>query len=260
MGNGKAVMRAMPDGHEPMTDASSPTVWRRYLPLAVILSGLGLFFALGGHRYVSFEVLRQHSEMLQAWVAAHMGLAMSAFFVAYAVVVTFSLPGGALMTMIGGFLFGTWIGGTIVVVAATLGASLIFLAARSAFGDLLRARAGPGLAKLEAGFRENAMSYLLVLRLVPLFPFFLVNLAPAFFGVPLRTYVVATFIGIVPGTFVYAGVGNGLDAVFAAGGEPDFTIVYEPEILVPLLALAALACLPIWYRRVIARRRPPRSS
>jgi uncharacterized membrane protein YdjX (TVP38/TMEM64 family) len=98
------------------------------------------------------------------------------------------------------------------------------------------------------------MSYLLVLRLVPLFPFFLVNLAPAFLGVPLSTYVVATLVGIVPGTFVYASVGAGLGAVLAAGGEPDLSIAWRPEVLGPLLGLAALACLPILYKRLKAGR------
>jgi uncharacterized membrane protein YdjX (TVP38/TMEM64 family) len=109
---------------------------------------------------------------------------------------------------------------------------------------------------MEAGFRENAMCYLLVLRLVPLFPFFLVNLAPAFLGVPLPTFVAATFVGIIPGTFVYAGVGSGLGAVLEAGREPDLGLIYQPEILLPLLALAALACVPLVYKRLKARRRP----
>ena len=247
-------MQAMPE-REPAAGASAQRRWRRYLPIAAIAAGLVVFFATGAHDYVSFEVLRQHQASLQGWVAAHTAAAVALFFLAYVAVVTFSLPGGALMTLIGGFLFGTWVGGMIVVLAATLGATLLFLAARTAFGDLLRAKAGPGIAKMEAGFRENAMSYLLVLRLVPLFPFFLVNLAPAFLGVPAATYVVATFIGIIPGTFVYASVGNGLGAVFEAGGEPDFAIIYEPEIFGPLLALAALACIPIVYKRIAARRR-----
>jgi uncharacterized membrane protein YdjX (TVP38/TMEM64 family) len=253
-------MRAMPDRRDPGSGASPRARWCRRLPLAVILLGLALFFAFGGHRYVNFETLRQHRETLQDWVAAHTALAMLVFFLAYVVVVAFSLPGAALMTMLGGFLFGTWLAGGLVVIAATLGATLVFLAARTAVGDLLRARAGPGLARLEAGFRENAMSYLLVLRLVPLFPFFLVNLAPAFFGVPLPTYVIATLLGIVPGTFVYASVGNGLGTVFAAGGEPNFAIIYEPAVLLPLLALAAFACIPVVYKRIAARRRAPKEE
>ena len=129
----------------------------------------------------------------------------------------------------------------------------VFLAARTAFGDLLRQKAGNRLKKLEAGFRENALSYMFVLRLVPLFPFWLVNLAPALFGVKLRTYIIATFFGIMPGGLVYAGVGNGLGAVLDAGKTPDLGIIFEPAILLPILGLAALSLIPVIYRRL----RPP---
>jgi uncharacterized membrane protein YdjX (TVP38/TMEM64 family) len=249
-------MRAAPERREPVPGVPSGGRWRRLLPIAVLGLGFALFFVSGADDYLSFEVLRQHRAALQAWVEAHTPAAIGLYFAAYVAVVAFSLPGGALMTLIGGFLFGTWLGGAVVVVAATLGATLLFLAARTAFGGLLRAKAGPGIQRMEAGFRENAMCYLLVLRLVPLFPFFLVNLAPAFLGVPLPTFVAATFVGIIPGTFVYAGVGSGLGAVLEAGREPDLGLIYQPEILLPLLALAALACVPLVYKRLKARRRP----
>jgi uncharacterized membrane protein YdjX (TVP38/TMEM64 family) len=164
--------------------------------------------------------------------------------------VAFSLPGALVATLTGGFLFGTVLGGTATVVAATIGATILFIAARTAFGDLLRAKAGPAIKRMEEGFRENAFSYLLVLRLVPLFPFFLVNLAPAFLGVTLPTFVGATFIGIIPGTFVFASLGNGLGAVFDAGRTPDLGLVKEPQVILPLLALAVLALVPVLYRRL----------
>jgi uncharacterized membrane protein YdjX (TVP38/TMEM64 family) len=107
---------------------------------------------------------------------------------------------------------------------------------------------------MEAGFRENAMSYLLVLRLVPLFPFWLVNLVPAFLGVPLRTYVIGTFFGIMPGTFVYASVGSGLGAILEAGESPDLGIIFKAEILIPLLGLALLALIPVIYKRIKTKR------
>jgi uncharacterized membrane protein YdjX (TVP38/TMEM64 family) len=140
------------------------------------------------------------------------------------------------------------------VVGATLVATAVFLAARTAFADVLRAKAGPTLQKMEAGFRENALSYLLVLRLVPLFPFFLVNLAPAFLGVPLRTYVAATFFGIIPGTVVYSSVGAGLGTILEQGGAPDKSIIWRLEVIGPLLGLAALALLPVLYKRMKAKR------
>jgi uncharacterized membrane protein YdjX (TVP38/TMEM64 family) len=140
------------------------------------------------------------------------------------------------------------------VVGATAGATLLFLAARTALGGTLRARAGPALKRMEAGFKKNALSYLLVLRLVPIFPFWLVNLVPAFLNVPLRVYVIGTFIGIIPGTAVFASIGNGLGALLADCRKPDFGVVFQPTILLPLLALAALALVPVLFRRWQGRR------
>lgn len=223
---------------------------RRMLPLAVLVAGLVAFFVLGLDRYVTLDTLRDNRQALSLWVADHLLLAALLYVLAYIAIVAFSLPGALIATLTGGFLFGTWFGGPLAVVSATIGATAIFLAARTALGDVLRAKAGPGLRKLEAGFGKNAFSYMLVLRLVPLFPFFLVNLAPAFLGVPLRTYVVATFIGIIPGTFVYASLGSGLGAIFEAGRDPDLGLFFEPHIIGPVLALAVLAMVPVVYKRM----------
>jgi len=140
------------------------------------------------------------------------------------------------------------------VVAATIGATILFIAAKTALGDLLRAKAGPFLQKMEAGFREDALSYLLVLRLIPLFPFFIVNLVPAFLGVSLRVFVIATFGGIIPGSFVYATVGAGLGSIFDAGGEFSASGILTPEIITALVGLAVLALLPVAYKRYKAKR------
>ncbi|HEX7006901.1 MAG TPA: VTT domain-containing protein, partial [Alphaproteobacteria bacterium] len=145
-------------------------------------------------------------------------------------------------------------GTVFAVIGATAGATVLFLAARTALGETLRARAGPALKRMEDGFRRNGLSYLLVLRLVPIFPFWLVNLVPAFLNVPLRVYLLGTFVGIIPGTAVFAGVGNGLGALLAECRMPDLGVVFRPEILLPLLALAALALVPVLYRRWQARR------
>ena len=158
------------------------------------------------------------------------------------------------MTITGGFLFGQWLGTTYVIFAATIGATILFLAARTALGDVLHAKAGPFLQKMEAGFQENALSYLLVLRLIPAFPFFIVNLVPAFLGVSLRVYVIATFVGIIPGTFVYATVGAGLGSIFDAGGEFSAGSILTPEIITALIGLAILALLPVAYKKVKAKR------
>lgn len=222
----------------------------RLWPVALLLAGLVAFFAFDLDRFLSFEALRENRAFLTEWTSANQLLAIVIYAGVYIVVVAFSLPGGAVMTISGGFLFGPIIGTSATVIAATIGASLLFIAARTALGDVLRAKAGPAIRRMEDGFRENELSYMFVLRLVPLFPFFLVNLAPAFLGVSLRTYVIATLFGIIPGTFVYTLVGNGLGTVFDAGGTPDLGIIFKPEILFPILGLALLALIPVIYKRM----------
>lgn len=223
--------------------------WTRFWPLAVLVLGFALFFAFDLQRYATLDTLRDNRLALSQWVAAHYALAIVIFIVAYTLMAAFSLPGALAATLTGGFLFGTWVGGLATVVGATLGATILFIAARTAFADLLRGKAGSALARMEEGFRKNAFSYLLFLRLVPVFPFWLVNLAPAFLGVTLRTFVIATFFGIIPGTFVFASLGNGLGAIFDAGGTPDLSLLRKPEVIGPLLALAALSLVPVLYRR-----------
>jgi uncharacterized membrane protein YdjX (TVP38/TMEM64 family) len=235
---------------EPSEAAGAKRGLARFWPLGLLMLGLILFFVLGLNRYATLDTLRDNREALGQWVATHRALALLIYIVAYAVMVAFSLPGALAATLTGGFLFGTLLGGTATVFAATIGATVLFVAAKTAFGDLLRAKAGPAIKRMEEGFRENAFSYLLVLRLVPLFPFFLVNLAPAFLGVRLPTFIGATFIGIIPGTFVFASLGNGLGAVFDAGRTPDLGLIKEPQVILPLLALAALALVPVLYRRL----------
>ncbi len=242
-----------------MTENDSGSVpkgrlWRRILPLALLAVGLIAFFAFGLHDYLSFDKLHQHRETLVEFVAAHGVLAVILYLLCYATVIAFSLPGGAIMTITGGFLFGTLAGTVYTVLAATVGASVLFLAARTALGDLLRAKAGPAVRKMEAGFRENALSYLLALRLIPLFPFWLVNLVPALLGVPFRVYLIGTFFGIIPGCFVFASVGNGLGTVFAAGRTPDINIIFAPEILIPIIGLALLALAPVAYKKYFPKR------
>lgn len=236
-------------------DAARPAFsWQRLLPLGVLVAGLAAFFLFDLDDYLTFESLRDNRAWLLREVAESAVLASVVFVAIYIAVVAFSLPGGAIMTIAGGFLFGQWLGTLYVIVAATVGATILFLAARTALGDVLRARAGPFLKKMEAGFQENAMSYLLVLRLIPLFPFFIVNLVPAFLGVSLRTYVVATFVGIIPGSFVYATVGAGLGSLFDTGGEFSAKSILTPQIITALIGLAILALLPVAYKKLKANR------
>jgi uncharacterized membrane protein YdjX (TVP38/TMEM64 family) len=225
---------------------------KRFLPLAVLLLAIVAAFGLGLDDYVSFEQLERNRAQLLAFVERHPLLAPLVFMLIYATVIALSIPGGAILTMAGGFLFGVVAATCYAVIAATCGATVVFLIARTALGDTLRHKAGPAMRRMEAGFRENALSYLLFLRLIPVFPFWLVNLVPAFLGVPLRTYVLATLVGIIPGSLVYASVGNGLGAVFEAGGRPDLGIIFKPEIILPIIGLAVLAILPVAYKKIKA--------
>ena len=218
--------------------------------MAILLLAIIVVLGSGLADYLSFEQLKQNRSRLLDFVDRHEVLAPLLFMAIYAAAIALSIPGGAVLTVAGGFLFGTGLATLYVVLAATAGASLVFLAARTALGDGLRAKAGPWMRRMEAGFRENALNYLLFLRLIPAFPFWLVNLVPAFLGVPLPTYVAATFLGIIPGTLVYASVGNGLGAVFDAGQSPDLGIIFRPAILFPIVGLAVLAILPVAYRKM----------
>lgn len=226
----------------------------RLLPLLVLLVGLGLFFAFGLQDQLNCATLRDNRAWLGEWVAAHRPLAILGFMALYAAAVALSVPGGALLTIAAGFLFGIVAATAMVVVAATAGATVLFLAARTAFRDLLQPRVGPWLSRLQRGFAENELNYLLFLRLVPLFPFFVVNLVPAFLGVRPRSFVIATFIGIIPATFVFASVGAGLGSLFDAGRACSLDGVLTPQIILALTGLALLALLPVVYKRFAARR------
>jgi uncharacterized membrane protein YdjX (TVP38/TMEM64 family) len=227
--------------------------WRRLLPLGVLLAGLGLFFALGLNRIFTMEFLQDNHAELAGWVHEHMVLAVFAAIVVYALSTAFSLPVGVFLTLALGLAFGTWWISLAIVTGATIGATALFLAARTGFGEPLRARAGSGIKRMEAGFRANAFSYLLTLRLIPLFPFWLVNLVPAFLGISLRTYVIATFFGIIPGTFVYTQFGVGMASVVEQGGHISVIGVLTPEIILALVGLAVISLAPVFYRWVRQR-------
>jgi uncharacterized membrane protein YdjX (TVP38/TMEM64 family) len=236
-------------GHEPR---ARPFVVR-VLPLLVLLGPVSLAWLAGLGEWLDLGVLADRRAELGGFVRAHPFLAPLAFVVTYAVAVALSLPGAAILTITAGFLFGVWFGALLSVVGATLGAVGVFLIARRSVGDWLRERAGPRYARLAEAFRRDGFSYLLVLRLIPVFPFWLVNLVPALVGMRLLPYTIATAVGIVPGSLVYAGVGDGLGAVLEAGGEPDLGIVLQPRVLLPILGLALLSLLPVAYRRLRAR-------
>jgi uncharacterized membrane protein YdjX (TVP38/TMEM64 family) len=223
--------------------------WRRFVaPLAVVVV-LGLVWALGLHRHLSLDALAAQREALAGLVAARPVLAALVYVAAYIGVVAFSLPGGAVMTLAGGLLFGVFIGAFLAVLGATIGAAVLFLLARSAFAPFVAGRAEGLLGPLRAGLARDGFFYLLSLRLVPVFPFWLLNLAPALLGMRFAPYLAATFLGIIPGTLVFAGIGAGLDEVFLSVGVPDLGVIFSPGVLLPLLGLALLSLFGVWWRR-----------
>ena len=224
--------------------------YRRAAPIAVLVIGLVAFFALGLDHYLTLESLKENRGVLRQWVEAQGLVAGLAYAAVYAVAIALSIPGGLILTVVGGFLFGPYWATVYIVFGATIGATVVFFAARYAFADFLRAKAGPALAKMEAGFNQHPKSYLFVLRLVPLFPFWLVNVVPAFLGVSIANFVTATFFGIIPGCFIYALVGDGAGALLDRGHDLDLWIIFEPRFIWPIVGLAVLALLPIVYHKI----------
>jgi uncharacterized membrane protein YdjX (TVP38/TMEM64 family) len=223
---------------------------RRLVPLGILVAAGIAFVALGGHHYLTFAALAKNRDWLCSLVQRWGFVAAALYIAVYAGLVALSVPGAAVLTIAGGFLFGTWLGALYAVVGATLGATGIFLAARAGLGGLAR-RAGPLIGKLEAGFRANAFNYLLALRLFFIVPFWLVNLVPALVGVRLSTFILATFFGIIPGTFVYASLGNGLGSVV---GEPGLAVLLRLNVLGPIIGLVILALIPVGYKRWRGKR------
>jgi len=219
----------------------------RQLPLiAVVVAALvGLIFL---RDRLSFAQLAAHHEALIAYRDAHFALSALIFIAAYVAIVGLSLPGATVASLTGGFLFGLFPGALFNVLAATIGATLIFLAARMGLGERLarRMEASPGtLQRLKRGIDDNQWSVLFLMRLVPAVPFFVANLLPALVAVPLYRFVVTTALGIVPGALVFTSIGAGLGEVIARGESPDLGVIFTPPVLLPLLGLAALAALPM---------------
>ncbi len=222
---------------------------RRLWPVALVLVALALAYAAGVQRVLSVRFLGQQQQALHAFADARPVLALASYVAIYAVAVALSLPGSVVLTLAGGLLFGTAIGAAAAAVGATTGAMLLFLAARSSLGEVLARRAGPLMDRIRPGLQRDGFSCVLALRLLPVVPFWLVNLAAALVGVRPGPFVLATAIGIIPATVVFASVGAGLGSVLAAGGEPDLSVIARPAVILPLLGLAALSLLPVAWRR-----------
>ena len=233
-------------------DSTAKSPLKKNLPLMGLVITAALAYWQFGD-YLSFQTLADNREALISWRDSNYLIAALTYLALYIAVVGFSIPGGVFLTLGGGFLFGAIFGTIFTVIGATLGATAIFLAAKTGLGNALHAKLegnGEGrMAKMQAGLKENEISYLFLMRLVPAVPFWFANLAPAFLGVSLRAYLLTTFFGIIPGTAVYTWVGSGLGEVFAQGGTPNLGIIFEWQILGPILALSALSLLPIILKK-----------
>ncbi|MEM8573726.1 MAG: TVP38/TMEM64 family protein [Pseudomonadota bacterium] len=268
-------MKGVPVGMERVEDMTwGATDWlRRLWPLLALAGVAILVVSMGWHHYLSLEHLAANRESLRTLMDDHYVLALAAFTLLYAVIVALSIPGGVVLTIAGGFLFGWFVGGALSVVGATIGATAIFLVARGALRDVLIAKAGPKLQRFAKGFQEDALSYLLFLRLVPVFPFWLINLAPGLLGVSFGTYVLTTFIGIIPGTFAFALAGAGLDSVIdaqqvsyesclAKAGEAghdscmfaiDPSALLTTNVIAAVVALGVVALIPVVAKKLSRR-------
>lgn len=223
---------------------------KRILPLLILILLLLLSFYLRLDRYLNFNSLQKHRTTLLAWTEAHYLLTVLSFMGIYIIAVAISVPGAIFLTLTGGFLFGIIWGTLYVVISATIGATLLFFAVHSALNEWLSQKTARWIVKMRQGFRKNAFSYLLVLRLIPLFPFWVVNIVPGLLNVKPKTFILATLIGIIPGSLIYVMIGNGLGHVFDKGEKPNLSIIFSPEILLPLIGLALLSLLPIIYHRL----------
>ncbi len=228
----------------------------RHVPLAIILVAAVVgYVTLREH--ITFETLREHREMLLAFRDSHFAALTAAFITTYVVIVAFSLPGAAVASVTGGFLFGLMLGTAFNVTAASLGAIAIFLAARWGLGAALAARIETSegrLKRLKKRLHDNEVSVLFLMRLVPAVPFFVANLLPALVGVRFRNFVLTTVLGIIPGAIVFTWIGVGLGEVFDRGDTPDLSLLWEPQIIGPILGLAALAALPMLIKAIRGKR------
>ncbi len=222
--------------------------WKKAALAGVIVAVVAAFFLLGGHEYLRLETLKANRARLLEFTHAHYAAMLVAAFAAYVLLTALSIPDAIVFSLAVGLLFGRWAGTALVVVAATTGATLAFLGARYLFADAARRRMGPRLQRIARGFEEDAFGYLLFLRLVPLFPFWLVNLVPAFTPVTTRTYVAATAIGIIPGSFVFCNLGARLATIESTRD------LFDRQTLLALALLGITALVPIAWKKIRNRR------
>jgi uncharacterized membrane protein YdjX (TVP38/TMEM64 family) len=236
-----------------MSDTPNP-LWRRLWPVYIILAGLGIALSQGWHELLTLESLSANAASLDAMVRENFLIVFISYVAIYAAATTFMVPGSAL-TIGGGFLFGLALGTPATVIGATLGASILFFASKTSIGSVLRDVAGPFIEKMRAGFAENPVSYMFALRLIPLFPFAAVNIAPGLLGAKYRDYLVTTFFGIIPGTLAYTWIGAAVKGTLLEGGTPDIGSLAS-NFVPAFIALGVVSLLPVAYKKLFAKKVP----
>lgn len=225
---------------------------KRLVPVGLLVAAVVAYFLLGLNHYLTLDHLRANAQRLRQFTDDHRFVAIAAFFATYVAVVALSVPGAVFMTIAGGLLFGLWLGAALNILAATTGAIILFVIAKFAFGGMLQARGSAFIARMETGFARDAFTYLMFLRLVPLVPFWAVNLAAAAFRTPLRSFALATLIGIIPGTLAFTSIGDGLSLAAGASSRGPNDEIPGPAMIALRIGLALLALVPLlvtWLRK-----------
>lgn len=238
--------------NEENTDKTERPIWLKLWPVYLVIAVLGIVVSQGWHQYLTLESLSENAVWLDTLVRENLLLVLLAYMVIYAAATAFIIPGGVL-TIAGGFLFGLYIGTPATVIAATLGASILFFATKTSLGSALKQVAGPFLGKMEKGFNENALSYMFALRLIPLFPFAVVNIAPALLGAKYKDYLITTFFGIIPGTLAYTWIGAAIKGTLLEGGEVDIGALAS-NFVPAFVALGVVSLIPAVYKKITGRK------
>ncbi len=236
-------------------DKKASPIWVKLWPVYIIVAGLVLAMSQGWHQYLTLESLSENAVWLDEVVKKNLLLVFGIYILVYATATTFIIPGGVL-TIAGGFLFGLYVGTPATLIGATLGASILFFAAKTSIGSVLRQIAGPFLERMEKGFNENALSYMFALRLIPLFPFAVVNIAPGLLGAKYRDYFITTFFGIIPGTLAYTWIGAAIKGTLLEGGEVDIGSL-AANFLPAFIALGFVSLIPVAYKKMTGRKADP---
>lgn len=221
---------------------------KRWIPLTTLLCLFSVFFYFQLDQYLNFNFLHNCRVELLTWTHEHPLLAALSFIGIYISTIAIAIPSALILTLTSGFLFGSW-GAIYVIISATIGASLLFFAVKIALSNWLSAKTSQWLVLMKEGFQQNAFSYLLTLRLIPIFPFFLVNIVSGLLNIKTKTFILATLIGITPGTLIYVMIGNNLGRLFDQNQKPPLDIILSPSIVLSLMGLACLSLLPVFYQR-----------